>query len=203
MKVSDYDTLYLLNRLPEDTALTSSEAAVFLRMSLRSLERMRSPQSPTKGPRYQQPSGLGSKGANQRITYLIKDLKAWQASITVSDNVEAAVRKGQLFRTLADLTDQVPFWRNPKGVIAGLVEETSEEMFFARIGKWEIEWIEPGEAAAEHWESSLSHKQFAAAVTKILSTQMNKIAAAVEGTEIGEFDSPPKLSGGRGPLRPL
>jgi hypothetical protein len=181
MKVADLEILELLHRLPPDAALLTEEAAVFLRCSPRTLERMR---ASGEGPRYQQSGGAGSRGVNQKCTYLIRDLKAWQEKMTVSSSVAAAVRKGQLFVTLADVAEERPFWRSPKGQLAGLVEETSVDIFIARIGKWGIEWLPADQAAADNWESLLSQRTFAAGVSNVLRNCLGSIEAGLEESEL-------------------
>lgn len=182
IKVSDLEILNLLQRLPDDTALTTEEAAVFIRQSPRTMERWRQP--PPTGPRFIQPGAEGAAGSNQRITYLIKDLRAWQEMNKVASSVEAAVRKGQMFATLADLAEERPFWRTPNGRIGGPVEDTSVEIFLARIGKWEIEWLAADDAASETWESLLSQRAFAGAVTGVLQNHMGKIESGLNQSEL-------------------
>ncbi len=180
MNVAEIEILELLHRLPDDAALLPAEAAVFIRYSPRTLERWRSPESGVKGPKFQQSGGPGAKGTNQKITYLIRDLKAWQESVTVSDNIEAAIRKGQLFVTLADIVEERAFWRNPAGMIAGLVDETSGDIFFGRLGVWEIEWMPVTDALDEEWESTPPHGTLAKTVSDILKDGIARVAAGVE-----------------------
>lgn len=197
MNVSELEILELLHRLPDDAALLTEEAAVFIRLSPRTLERWRSPVSGVQGPRYQQSGGMVAKekneanrvkGANQKITYLIRDLKAWQESITVSDNIEAAVRKGQCFMTtLADIVEERAFWRTHDGMIAGLVDETSVDIFFERLGLWEIEWMPVTDALNEQWESIPSHGVLAKSVSDILKNGIARVAAGVEKNELGGY----------------
>ena len=195
MNIGQLEALAIISRLPDDCLLTTEEAACALRVSVTTLERWRSPDSTTEGPPYIQAGGktdaVGKKvraaGANQKILYKKGDLSAWAEKHRVSNSMEAAVRKGQMFRTLADLVEPAAFWRNQKREIAGLVDETSLDVFLARLGKWEIEWIEPAEAAAGDWESLASQNTFASAVTEVLSMQQKMIAAALEAIELKDL----------------
>lgn len=180
-KVSELETLALILTLPDDAALTTAEAAVVIRTSPRNLERWR---ATGEGPAYIQGGGLGATGSNQRITYFKRDLRAWQEKHKISSTVEAAVRRGQLFTTLVDVVEEQPFWRTPKGWIGGPVEDTSVELFLARLGRWEIEWLPAIRAAANIWESLLSQRAFAAAVSDVLRNQLEKLEVGLERSEL-------------------
>lgn len=182
IKVSDLEILNLLQRLPDDTALTTEEAAVVLRTSPRTMERWRKP--PPSGPLFIQSGEEGATGSNQRITYLKKDLRDWQEKNKVASSIEAAVRKGQMFATLADLAEESPFWRTPNGRIGGPVYDTSVEIFLARLGKWGIEWLAADDAASETWESLLSQRAFVVAVSDVLRNHMGKIESGMERSEL-------------------
>ncbi len=90
--ISDFDLLDRLHRLPDTCFLTTSEAAVFLRSSVTSLERMRRDGT---GPLYIQAGGKGAFGTNQKCLYEVSDLLAWQRKNKVASSMQAAVRKGQ------------------------------------------------------------------------------------------------------------
>jgi hypothetical protein len=90
---ADFDLLDRLHRLPDTCFLTTTEAAVFLRSSVSSLERMRRDGS---GPPYAQDGGKGARGTNQKCFYEKSDLLAWQRKNKVASSMQAAVRKGQV-----------------------------------------------------------------------------------------------------------
>jgi len=81
-----------LHRLPDTVALTTAEAAIFLRCSVTMLERLR---SSGLGPPYIQ-GGVKGSGTNQRCLYEKTDLLAWIRSLKVNSKMEAAIRKGQV-----------------------------------------------------------------------------------------------------------
>lgn len=180
--VSDLQALDLLHRLPDDALLTTAEAAVFLRSSVRSLERLRQPGE--DGPGYVQPGGAGTKGRNQKCLYRKAELNSWIQRMTVTDSTAAAVRKGQLFMSLADLAEPEAHWINPEGAVAGLVEETDVGVFFERLGKWEIRWMDPLEAAGEKWESLSALKTHAESLDERLGAVRNILRSAVERAEL-------------------
>lgn len=186
MKLADLQALELISRLPDDVWLTVEEAAIFLRMSPSSLNKMRMPGHPTGGPVYSQGGKSGARGSNQKVLYKKADLKAWHEANAVSDTLAAAVRKGQLFMSLADLAEPEAYWLNPKGEVAGLVEETDVDVFFKRLGTWEIRWMDPLEAAAEDWESLSALKSHAEALDKRLGSVRSILKSRVDEVEMSE-----------------
>jgi hypothetical protein len=190
MKLADLQALELISRLPDDVWLTVEEAAIFLRMSPSSLNKMRMPGHPTGGPVYSQGGKSGARGSNQKVLYKKADLKAWHEANAVSDTLAAAVRKGQLFMSLAVLAEPEAYWLNPKGEVAGLVEETDVDVFFKRLGKWEIRWMDPLEAAGEEWESLLALKTHAEALDKRISGLRNTLYSRMEEVELCEGTKP-------------
>jgi hypothetical protein len=200
MNIGQLEALKIISALPDDVWLTTEEAAVVLRCHPSTLERMRDPASTTQGPPYSQAGGKKDKdgkairaaGTNQKTLYKKGDLLAWLDGNKVFDSLGAAIRKGQMFSTLRDIVEDVAFWRNPEGEIAGLVDETSLDMFIARLGKWEIEWMFPGDAVGEQWESMLSQKALASRLSEILSTEKQRVAAFIDRAEIGGGAKPGK-----------
>lgn len=142
LKVSDLTALELIARLPDDTPLTTSEAAVFLRCSKSTLDKMRSPDAKKPGPLYAQGGSSRSEGSNQKVVYFKSDLKSWLQSTSANNTFEAAVNKGQL-RNI----DPVAFWTTPQGNVEETVEDTVVDVLFERIGSWGVKWMLPEEAA--------------------------------------------------------
>ena len=152
VKIAELEALELIARLPDDIPLTVSEAAIFLRVSKSSLDKMRAPNASNPGPVYSQGGKKGADGSNQKVTYLKSDLKAWLLGNRTSNTLEAAKRRGQMFATAEEMLEPEAFWRNPKNEIVSLVEETPVDTFFERFGKWRLEWLTLGEALSEPWE---------------------------------------------------
>ena len=185
-KIADLEALEIIARLPDDVPLKPAEAAVFVRRSKRDLERMRSPNSKTRGPDYIQGGGEESVGSNQRVTYMKGDLKVWLESLKVKDSTEAAVRRGRLFISLPSLIEPAPFWRNPAGQIAGLVEDTEIDDCIERLGVWEIEWISPMEATKEHWSSAGELESLAGELRLVLDGASHALDARILKAQLGE-----------------
>lgn len=186
MNLADLQALDLISRLPDDVWLTVEEAAIFLRMSPSSLNKMRMPGHPTGGPVYSQGGKNGAGGANQKVLYRKSDLAAWLQANRVSDTLAAAVRKGQMFATLADLAEERPYWRNEAGLIAGTVWETSVDVFFARLFSplWQVEWLPASDACMLPWSGIIAKRALAVSVERVLSDALGGIRGALERDEM-------------------
>lgn len=185
--VEQLAALELISRLPDDLWLTTEEAAIFLRVSKSSLEKMRRPNYPVQGPTYSQGGRKGARGDNQKILYKKSDLKDWLESNKVSSIHEAAVRKGQMFATIHDVVSPQAFWMNPRGNLAGLVEKTAVDAFFERLGDWEIVWLPAMEAVEKPWEKSsiAALKVMANEVRSTIESSCFSMKAAVERAAVG------------------
>lgn len=89
MNSSEFEQRAALYSMPDNYLLTSAEAAIFLRCSLRSLEGMRRDGS---GPRYVQPGSTKSGATTRKCLYMKKNLDSWLASCTVSSVADSAFR---------------------------------------------------------------------------------------------------------------
>lgn len=186
MKIAELELLAILSALPGDVAVTTEEAAVLLRVSPSTLAKMRMPNHPVKGPPYIQAGEKGTTGANQKVTYLIDDLKAWQRANRVTDTQAAAVRKGQLFCTITDLAEERPYWVNEKGLIAGPVMDTSEDVFVARILSqvWSVNWLNATDAALRPWAGIIARRAHVAEVERVLMDVLGGVRGALEHAEL-------------------
>lgn len=174
IRLSELDVLERLHRLPEDCALTPDEAAIMLRLSPSSLERMRRNGT---GPAYVQGGGKGARGTNQKVTYLKNDLRRWQNENRVTSTMGAAVRRGQAFmpyaspiprRTDFDLITKRPFYADTTGQVVGSVEDEAVEVVIERLGRQPIIWLNPIAAAGASWAEPVRHGDFASKVRAAL-----------------------------------
>ena len=175
------DVLARLHQLPDAVALTTSEAAVFLRSSVSALESMRAKGT---GPAYIQGGGKGASGSNQKCLYEKADLLAWQRANKVSSTVEAAVRKGQLFTSIHDLAKLEPFWVDERGQIVGMVEAESLGAVLTRLGLFEIEWLPVMDALGQPWRKATMHEELARQASGLLRQGLYNIDAGLEATKI-------------------
>lgn len=185
MNLAELQALDLISKLPDDVPLTVEEAAIFLRMSPSTLNKMRMPNHPTGGPVYSQGGKKGAGGANQKVLYMKGDLVAWVRENRVSDTLAAAVRKGQMFATLADVAEERPFWLDEEGRIAGSVWETSVDVFFARLLSplWNIRWMSALDAAVVPWSRFMAKRALAGAVERALTDALGAVRASAERDE--------------------
>ncbi|WP_321868074.1 helix-turn-helix domain-containing protein [Paraburkholderia tropica] len=179
-----YEVLAALHALPDQAALTTAEAALFLRLSPKTMERMRLDGS---GPPYVQAGVKGARGGNQKCLYVKAALLAWQQANQVSSAMEAAVRKGQAFRTIFDLIGEAPFYLDSVGRVAGMAEDFPLVEVIERLGsdEWDLVWLPVVEAAGREWENLASHQILVREVRSALAATREKISAALEATSIG------------------
>lgn len=178
--LAQLDVLERLHRLPDTVALTTSETAIFLRRSVSALESMHIKGT---GPSYIQAGAMGG-GANQKCFYEKADLLAWRRNNKVSSTLAAAIRKGQLFTSIVDMSKVEAFWIDDIGNVLGLVEHASIEKVIGWLGVFEITWLPLIDAAARTWNNLAEHRSFAKRTTDILSVDIQRVEAAVQATEI-------------------
>ena len=193
VKVKVCDVLVAINALPMNALLTTSEAAIFLRQSVRTLERWRKDGS---GPTYSQGGGASAKGPNQSCLYEKSDLAAWVQASKVTSSMQAAIRKGQAFATIFDIAEPCAFYCDERGDVESMVEENLLGTVVERVGRWDIAWLTPVEAASRRWSDLGSHQAFAASVSSVLSHVHRGIEAAVDATDIASV-SKEAHSGGK------
>ena len=97
----------LFSDMPDDTTLSVDLAALYLGISAKSLARYRQNGG---GPHYIQYQAEDSKARNQRVNYLLKDLRSWRDSHKVKSTMHAAQVRGLTFTCLSDFCEPQPFW---------------------------------------------------------------------------------------------
>jgi len=177
------DAIERLHRLPPNATLTSAEAALFLAITVKTLERRRAAGG---GPRYIQGGAPGARGTNQACFYHVKDLLEWQESQKVGSSLEAAARKGQTFATIEGLAEERAFYINAWGEIEAYCETVPLETVIERLGVWEIKFLSATDAASSRWSTLAAHQAFAEHVQDAIKHIQQAIAAGIEGTDLGE-----------------
>jgi hypothetical protein len=182
--LKSYEILAALHTLPDQAALTTTEAALVLRLSPKSLEQMRLDGS---GPQYVQAGARGARGGNQKCLYLKSSLLAWQQVNQISSAMQAAVRKGQAFKTIFDLGADAPFYLDANGPVAGAAEDTSLSVVIERLGSdvWSLLRLPVIEAAGREWADLAAHQNRTRELQSVLVMAERKIAAALEASGIG------------------
>lgn len=98
----------LFSDMPDDTTLSVELAALYLGISVKTLARYR---QNGNGPCYIQYQSEDSKARNQRVNYLLKDLRSWRDNHKVSNSMHAAQVRGLAFNSLLDFCEPQPFWQ--------------------------------------------------------------------------------------------
>ncbi|ENS4335229.1 hypothetical protein ACE073_002665 [Salmonella enterica] len=154
----------LFGDMPDDTTLNAELAAIYLGVSPKTLARYRQNGG---GPEYIQYQEENSKARNQRINYLLKDLKIWRDAHKVKNSMEAAQVRGLAFNSLIDFTIPQPFWHidneldsDNKNKILSHALRTPDERFklYLKEEHVDIVWISIEEALSWDW-TDLSERQ--------------------------------------------
>lgn len=188
-----------LGELAEDIMLTPKQFAALTGYSERTLQDMRLNGT---GPDYQQggiPSTPVSKktrkggsgpaaisptpGTNQHVKYRLRDIRDWAERRKVSKVRDAAIAKGQLFRTVGDLGELAPFYVDARGNIGGLVERGTLADFLA-ADDHDIEFLPVHEGASRTWTDLRAHKRLATEIRKLLASAGKRLTAAVEASDV-------------------
>lgn len=147
----------LFGDMPDDTTLNVDLAALYLGISVKTLARYRQNGG---GPEYIQYQEENSKARNQRINYLLKDLKVWRDAHKVKNTMEAAQVRGLAFNSLIDFTLPQPFWHvgnsdelHNRNKILSHALRTPEERFklYLKEDRVKISWISIEEALSMKW----------------------------------------------------
>lgn len=177
--LSQLDAAARLHMLPDSMVLSSKEAAVFLRLSLRTLEDLR---RSGDGPAYAQAPG----GSNRPCLYQKSDLLAWIGKNKLGSVAENAVRNGIVF-ALASLVEESAFWVTESGLIIGAVESTPITDVPRLLTECQVEWLPAIEAACSRdWIAADAHEEFGRHVQEKLSSAAAGVVAGVERTVLSE-----------------
>jgi hypothetical protein len=185
VRLGDLEVLERLGRLPDDVALTTDEAALFLRLSRTSLERMRRLGT---GPDYVQGGAMGARGTNQKCSYRKGDLIDWQKANRVSNSMAAAVRRGQAYipfassspwRPHSDLVAHRAFYVDEHGLLTSAVENTLLETVLARLGCWRIAWLNPVAAMELTWSDGAAYVDYSREIKLSLPISRKSITSAL------------------------
>lgn len=182
MALIDIDLLEASSRiatLSDEMLLKQSEAAIFLRVGERTLERWRAIGG---GPPYRQTALPGAKGFNQKVFYKLGDLKKWAGgneNESVADQYErvSAARDIKSF-----INTEIPFWFENN--LLSPVLEHSEEEFFARLGKVEIIWVDALDAIEADWEDNAAKMILLEQYNELIAHEHSKLAALREKIEV-------------------
>lgn len=154
----------LFGNMPDDTALNVELTALYLGISVKTLARYR---QNGDGPPYIQYQAGNSKARNQRVNYLLGDLRIWRDGYKVVSTMQAAQVRGLAFNSLIDFTLPQPFWlidndsnSDNRNKILSHALRTPEERFkiYLKEDRVHIFWISIEEALSWDW-TDLSERQ--------------------------------------------
>lgn len=170
--------------MPDETPVGVDLAAVYLCTSPATLKRMRAEGT---GPKYLQPqTNAGTTARNQKISYLMGELKDWLRSQSTSSTMHAAELRGTMFATLQDLAILEPFWvSRVKGVeailghvlatdVAGLISDAEAH----------IEWLDFGGALSLPWSDRKQRQTFEGSFFNALQMLHQRIESGREASEV-------------------
>lgn len=97
----------LFSDMPEEATLNTELAALYLGISMKTLARYR---QNGEGPPYIQYHSEDSKARNQKVNYVLGDLRVWRDKHKINNTMHAAQVRGLTFSTLSDFCEPHPFW---------------------------------------------------------------------------------------------
>ena len=162
----------LFGQMPDSATVNSELASVFLGISIKTLARYRQNGG---GPPYIQYQAEDTKARNQRVLYLLGDLRVWRDGYKVVSTMQAAQVRGLAFNSLIDFTKEHPFVITNKiilkskikrlgvrysdteiydDVILGHILCVEETLLTSKISNNDLQviWISIEEALKKHWE---------------------------------------------------
>ncbi|CAG73969.1 hypothetical protein ECA1058 [Pectobacterium atrosepticum SCRI1043] len=167
MKMQQIDILRKLSEvwrlfgdMPDDTTLSVDLAALYLGISVKTLARYRQSGG---GPSYIQYQSEGSQARNQRVNYLLKDLRSWRDNHKVSNTMHAAQVRGLAFDSLLDFCKPQPFWQvtdksssRDKSKILSHALTIPDDDFKKKLlePNADIVWISIEEALFNEWQTA-------------------------------------------------
>ncbi|HEE0120254.1 TPA: hypothetical protein R6W50_002990 [Citrobacter gillenii] len=154
----------LFGNMPDDTVLNVELTALYLGISVKTLARYRQNGG---GPPYIQYQAGNSKARNQRVNYLLGDLRIWRDGYKVVSTMQAAQVRGLAFNSLIDFTIPQPFWHidnsaelQNRNKILSHALRTSDERFtlYLKEERVKIIWTSIEEALSWEW-ADLNERQ--------------------------------------------
>ncbi len=173
-----------LSKLDDDTALEEEHAALYLAVSPKKMAEWRANGG---GPKFIKPQDPKATGRNQPVSYVMRELRRFRASMEAGSNLEVARRHG-----LAGWVSGVePFWADSsRRILGSALDETAGdwvELFFkaARKEIW-VEWWSPREAANMTWVNPIHHKAFVEGYLTLLQREASAIKKCLVASEVDE-----------------
>ncbi|WP_041457061.1 hypothetical protein [Pantoea vagans] len=148
----------LFGDMPDDATIGVDLAALYLGVSVKTLARYR---QNGDGPPYVQYQSSESKARNQRVNYLLGDLRAWRDGHRVSSTMQAAQVRGLAFNSLKDFVEPKPFYVDSyENEIIGQILTLPDKVFkdCLKNHTCEVIWISVEEALSRQWKNAEERK---------------------------------------------
>ncbi|ESJ59720.1 hypothetical protein CFSAN001079_06607, partial [Salmonella enterica subsp. enterica serovar Ohio str. CFSAN001079] len=141
----------LFGTMPDDATLSAEVSALYLGVSVKTLARYR---QTGNGPADIQYQAEDSKARNQRVNYLLGDLRIWRDRHKVSSTMEAAQVRGLAFTSLVDFIEPEPFWTIDNKIYSHVLT-VSDEIFKELLNttRAEVIWISVEKVLSEDWHT--------------------------------------------------
>ncbi|EKN3682670.1 hypothetical protein OU500_001073 [Yersinia enterocolitica] len=176
----------LFGNMPDDTTLNVELTALYLGISVKTLARYR---QNGEGPPYIQYQAGNSKARNQRVNYLLGDLRIWRDGYKVVSTMQAAQVRGLAFNSLIDFTIEQPFWHidnsaelQNRNKILSHALRTPDERFtlYLKEKRVKIIWTSIEEALSWEWDDLNERQVFNNVFVEFLSNLIQLSNSAQE-----------------------
>ncbi|HCO1312466.1 TPA: hypothetical protein N7L20_005184, partial [Escherichia coli] len=183
----------LFGDMPDDTTLNVELTALYLGISVKTLARYR--QNGDGPPYIQYPTG-NSKARNQRVNYLLGDLRIWRNGNKVVSTMKAAQVRGLAFNSLIDFTIPQPFWQinnsaelQNRNKILSHALRTPDERFklYLKEERVHIVWVSIEEALSWDWTDMNERQVFNDSFVELLNNLIQLSNSAQELLEINHI----------------
>ena len=183
----------LFGDMPDDTTLNVELTALYLGISVKTLARYR--QNGDGPPYIQYPTG-NSKARNQRVNYLLGDLRIWRNGNKVVSTMKAAQVRGLAFNSLIDFTIPQPFWQinnsaelQNRNKILSHALRTPDERFklYLNEERVHIVWVSIEEALSWDWTDLNERQVFNDSFVELLNNLIQLSNSAQEFLEINHI----------------
>ncbi|WP_367143695.1 hypothetical protein [Pantoea stewartii] len=173
----------LFGDMPDDATLGVDLAALYLGISVKTLARYR---QNGDGSPYVQYQSSDSKARNQRVNYLLGDLRAWRNGHRVKSTMQAAQVRGLTFTSISDLICPQPFWKaDDRGFIEHAFRVTDEDFkTYLNNLSHELIWISLEQALLETWANVEARNQWHLLYIEVLNEAIKASVALQEKHEL-------------------
>ena len=183
----------LFGDMPDDTTLNVELTALYLGISVKTLARYL--QNGDGPPYIQYPTG-NSKARNQRVNYLLGDLRIWRNGNKVVSTMKAAQVRGLAFNSLIDFTIPQPFWQinnsaelqNRNKILSHALRTPDERCkLYLNEERVHIVWVSIEEALSWDWTDLNERQVFNDSFVELLNNLIQLSNSAQELREINHI----------------